>query len=224
MDLMGRRRWLLQNVSVVNGWKHKSFIPEQDTLTGSTTISAIQQELPLSYRYAVAIINDPDNTENNKFIGCVFIPDRQDVLGVRWRDSAYVTLAAINNNAYDLILRTGDAVDIYWRESELLADEPTTSWNYATIQTGTITRANALQTALENIGNWSVILSVPDIDFNTFPEVNRTYCCSISRHTPNFAGMYIRTNSGAYQSVTNWTSSYDCQVADGTKIANFYLM
>lgn len=224
MDLIVRRRWLLQNVSVANGWKHKSFIPEQDTLTGAATISAIQQELPATYRYAIAVINDPENPENNKFIGCVFIPDRQGVIGVRWRNSAYVILPNINNGAYDLILRTGDSVDIHWRESELLADEPTTSWNYETIQLGTITRANALQAALEDISNWSVIISVPDIDFNTFPEVNRTYCCSIARHNPDFTGCYIRTNSGAYQEVTNWSSLYDCQVADGTKIANFYLM
>lgn len=219
---------MMQIVSPVSKWQKKTYTAATDTTKGNATISAIQAELPNEYRYAVALKHDPTNVENNAFISCVFLPMRSEILGLRIRNGAYQFNANYKNDSFDLILRSGEKVDIIWRTDPIIDDVPSlpTGWNYRKIQPGTITRANALETAFANIAEWNCLVSVADIDFNTTPSVNRTYCESIVTNRSNFTGngTFIRTNGDATQSVTNWSASYDCQVADTTLIANFYFM
>jgi len=222
VDILKIRRQMMMNHLVEpDGWQYKRFVAASDTTNGLTTISAIQNELPNKYRYAVALKRNPSNPYNNAFLGAIFLPTRSGVLGLRYRNGVYEQRADINNTTYDVELMTGEVVDIFWRHKPLGNDAPPTTWDYSVIQPGAITRADALKTALTNGIPWTSKLAVSDLDFKKIPALNRTYCESVTMDSSNMTGAYIRTNDLAYQSVNSWTSAYDCQVEESTSIINF---
>lgn len=223
VDIFKLRQQMMANHIVdPDGWQYKAFIPQSNTTNGSTTISAIQAELPKRYRYAVALKHNPSDPYNNAFLGAIFLPTREDIHTLRFRDGGYVALPNGKSSSYDLVLNSGEKVDIFWRYKPLGDDVPQTTWDYSSILPGPITRADALKTALTTGPSWSSKLAVADLDFKKVPsDVNRTYCESITIDSSNMTGQYIRTNDLSYQATSSWTNAYDCQIAELMPIMSF---
>lgn len=198
----------MQGIAEATEWKKKTFTADSTTSNGQATINKIKAYLPSSYRYAFALLTDPSVRENNIFLAAIFLPTLlTSVTGLRYRNGAMNINNNIDNSQVDLVLRSGDKVDIYWRSEPISNDVPATTWDYETIEPGVITRANKMQEALTNVGNYSAMISIADLDFNIIPSLNKTYCYSISFNSGSFSGAYIRVNNSTYQSKSTWTST-----------------
>lgn len=223
---MRRRMWLMQNVSSENGWKKKSIIPSSDLMKGDNVVSAINAELPQNYRYAIALRNNVESLEPYAFICCSILPTSSYVLAIRITSSGggMQSLPQINSPTYDVRVRSGEQIDIYWREHSIGADTPVTSWEYKTLQPGAMTNAQSVKNALTGIGSWDALISVADIDFATELDTNNTYCRCAVYDSSNLTGTYERYRNNAYNTVQNWTQQYDLVIGNTTKLANFYLV
>lgn len=227
MDMMSIRRRVLVSSggAVVNGWHVATVTATSDLTNGLQVINAISSELPSSYRYAVAMIDSIENLADNAFLGAIFLPARQEVLGVRWRNNAYVALPNIKDAVYEVKFLTGQTATLAWRTESISSDTPDIVWEYSCIQPGEITRALPLKNALTGVDSFSLMFAVPDLDFNALPATPRAYCGSASWDSANMAGTYLRMNTAATATETgsNWTQAYDLRVASDTKIACFYI-
>lgn len=223
MDMMEiRHRVLLhQAKAVVNGWHSKTFSPASDLLKGNDVASALINELPASYRYAIALVKNTDSPENNAFIGAVFLPSNTGVFGFRYRNGAYGAHPNFNLSDYDYVIRSGVQITMLWRTEPISNDSPEgISWGFSSFQPGTHTRANTVKSALDGINSTSPMLSIADLDFNSVPQQNQTYCVSIT-NIPN--APYLRSSASGYQMNTNWTTNYGLYINNGVTIACFYI-
>lgn len=223
---MMRRRWILQGISAENGWHKKSIIPSSDLLKGNDIVSAIKAELPEGYHYAIALRNTVGELENYAFVCCSIISTSTYALGIRNKNdgSAFQPMTQINGGSVDCKIRSGEQIDIYWREEAITTDEPTTSWEYETLQPGALSNAQSVKDALVGIGAWTAIVSVADIDFNTLPLTNNTLCTYCAVDSTNVSCSWERVRNGAYNTGSSTQASYDLVVESATKLANFYLI
>lgn len=223
MDLMAVRRSLMNVKLESHGWGIKSFVADRTVADGGKTTALIREQLPDDYKYAVVLRNDISNIENNAYIGGVFIPSRNAPFILRYRNGSYGFLMEPTGQ-HDVKISQGDELTVYWKTDKLNTKTiPTTGWQYEPLFLGTVTNCGVVRQRLESVNNdnWNVMISVADLDFNTFPSTNRAYCFGFN--TSNFAGNWIRTNGGAYQQNTSWTTSFECKIDENTAIACFYL-
>lgn len=209
--------------SGANGWKKTVYTATDDTLEGNTTTAAILSAVPSGFRYAVAIADDISNPEPNTFIGCIFIPSSSVVFGFRWRYSTYNPVVNMESGQFDVILRSGTSVTIWTRDEPLNDEVPATGWDYYCLKPGAATTADELSSAFASIGTYNAMLSVADRDYNTAPEVDNTYCESITINSGSFSGSYIRYRGGSYAYGSNWGSAYNMITDNDTRIACFYI-
>ena len=216
---------MMQLLSDEIGLKKKIFVPTSDIIYGDTTVTAIKNQLPSSYRYAIAMINDASNLEYSAFVALIILPWTHNVLGSRWRNNQYQVLDNIDNRSYDVIIRSGQKVTILWSEEPIVNELPATSYGSAIFESSATTNAAQVYAEIGNVDDWNFILSVPDIDFTTMPTVNNTYCCSILVDKNNYAGAMGRCRDSKFVTVTGSnvaSSAYDMKIASGTKLINFY--
>lgn len=226
MDLMTRRRWLLQGITEENGWKKKIFIPSSDLLLGNAVVSAISAELPQNYHYAIALRHTVDELEAYAFVCVSLLPSSNYAVAIRKKPNLneFQVMQTINSATYDVRIRSREQIDIYWREENIATDAPDTTWGYETLVTGAMSNAQSLKNALVGIGSWSAIITVADLDFNSMPGTNNTFCCCCAIDSSNMSGYWERVRSGLYNIGSSWTNSYDLIVDNSTKLANFYLV
>lgn len=219
------RRGMMRGAATPNGWHKLTLTADQDYQNAATTLGFIRAALPASYRYAVALADDTESPGGNAFLGTIFMPSATVKHVLRWRDQAYnqVTMKDSDLVQISLVIGTGETISLLWRDTPITDDAPATSWGYACIQPGEISRADVLGTALSGVGTWDVMLAVADLDFGIIPATNQTYCESITKNSANITGTYIRTSNGTYAGVNNWDGNYSCIVSADTKIACFYL-
>jgi hypothetical protein len=86
-----------------------------------------------------------------------------------------------------------------------------------------MTNASQTKTALTDVGTFEAMLAVADLDYNTSPAVNNTYCGSAALSSQNMTGNYLRYRDNAYVAGSNWGANYDLVTESTTKIACFYI-